>query len=50
MVNSKYTLSSSGAFVDVFKLTPSQSGELDNLSFAVKDNIDIQGYKTSLRQ
>ena len=34
------------AFVEVFEISPYQKGELDNLNFAVKDCIDIKGYKT----
>ncbi len=42
-----YTLESSNAFVSTFSIPPSQSGLLDGLTFAVKDNIDIAGFKTS---
>ncbi len=42
-----YTFDSSKAFVNTFKLHPLQSGILDNLTFAVKDNIDVAGFKTS---
>lgn len=42
-----YSFSSSGAFVETFTLAPYQDGILKGLSFAVKDNIDIAGYKTS---
>jgi len=42
-----YDFLSSGAFVETFTLEPNVSGVLDGLSFAVKDNIDIAGYKTS---
>lgn len=34
-------------FVNKFHLTPYQSGELENLTFAVKDVIDIKGYVSS---
>ncbi len=37
----------SSAFVDRFQISPYQQGALDNLTFAVKDNIDIAGYGTS---
>lgn len=37
----------SKAFVETFSLEPCQSGMLDGLTFTVKDNIDIGGYKTS---
>ncbi|MGL4602982.1 MAG: amidase family protein [Iodobacter sp.] len=43
----KYTFESSNAFVEVFDIQPSQSGPLSGLNFAVKDNIDIAGFKTS---
>ena len=36
----------SGAFVETFELDPIGSGPLNGLSFAVKDLIDIGGYKT----
>lgn len=42
-----YTFTSSGAFVERFSLKPYKNGHLDGLTFAVKDNIDIEGYKTS---
>ena len=47
MRNSTYSFESSGAFVETFTLTPYKRGLLDGLTFAVKDNIDIGGYKTS---
>ncbi len=34
-------------FVEKFQIEPYQSGALDGLTFAVKDNIDIKDYKTS---
>lgn len=40
-------IKSSNAFVDTFNICPKSSGLLDKLTFAVKDNIDIAGYKTS---
>lgn len=43
----KYTIDSSKAFVSTCKINPQQSGKLDHLIFAVKDNIDVAGFKTS---
>jgi len=42
-----YNFDSCNAFVTPFTINPKLSGKLDNLTFAVKDNIDIAGYKTS---
>lgn len=42
-----YDFSSSGAFVEIFTLEPYSKGSLGDLTFAVKDNIDIAGHKTS---
>ena len=42
-----YNIESSKAFVTTFNIKPYQSGLLDGLTFAVKDNIDIAGFKTS---
>lgn len=42
-----YSFASSGAFVESFILKPYKNGRLDGLTFAVKDNIDIEGHKTS---
>lgn len=42
-----YDFSSSGAFVETFTLEPYSKGSLGDLTFAVKDNIDIAGHKTS---
>ncbi|MDP1604472.1 MAG: amidase family protein [Legionella sp.] len=42
-----YNSDSSNAFVTTFNVPPKQSGQLDNLTFAVKDNIDVAGFKTS---
>lgn len=42
-----YSVTSSAAFVEIFALSPYRNGLLDGLTFAVKDNIDIGGYKTS---
>jgi amidase len=41
------TIKASGAFVETLTLKPYQAGELDGLTFTVKDNIDIGGHKTS---
>lgn len=43
----EYDFKSSKAFVTTFNIKPYQSGILDGLTFAVKDNIDISKYKTS---
>ncbi|NNM58963.1 MAG: glutamyl-tRNA amidotransferase [Legionellales bacterium] len=43
----QYDFQSSNAFVSTFTIHPYQTGLLDNLTFAVKDNIDIAGHKTS---
>lgn len=42
-----YTFESSGAFVEKVALKPYKNGRLDGLTFAVKDNIDIEGLTTS---
>jgi amidase len=42
-----YSVDSSKAFVSTFKINPNQPGKLNNLTFAVKDNIDVAGFKTS---
>ena len=47
MIQNTYSFTSSGAFVETFTLKPYKNGLLDGLTFAVKDNIDIGGYKTS---
>lgn len=41
-----YDKNSSKAFIQTFDLPPYQSGDLTNLTFAVKDLIDVAGYKT----
>src|SRR5262245_37986478 len=46
MKTSSITLAQSNAFVTTFDLSPSGSGPLDGLSFAVKDTIDVAGFKT----
>ncbi len=43
----KYNFDTSNAFISKLNIQPIQSGILDGLSFAVKDNIDIAGFKTS---
>jgi amidase len=42
-----YSFESSKAFVNTCDIKPYQSGPLDGLRFAVKDNIDLAGFKTS---
>ncbi|EKD45935.1 MAG: Amidase family protein [uncultured bacterium] len=37
---------SAGIFTESFKIEPSAQGKLNNLTFAVKDSIDICGYKS----
>ncbi len=37
----------SGAFVEVLEVEPFGTGNLDGLTFTVKDNIDIAGHRTS---
>ncbi|MTI30881.1 amidase family protein [Xanthovirga aplysinae] len=46
-MNNNFTIKTSNAFVEHFLIEPYKNGTLDGLSFAVKDNIDIKGYKTS---
>src|SRR4029434_8497966 len=36
----------SNAFVTTFDLSPTDAGSLDGLRFAVKDTIDVAGFKT----
>ena len=40
------TVAQSNAFVTTFDLPPADSGPLDGLRFAVKDTIDVAGFKT----
>jgi amidase len=40
------TIAQSNAFVSTFDLSPTGNGPLDGLSFAVKDTIDVAGFKT----
>ncbi len=47
MNQTTHELNASGAFASVFTLAPYQSGALDGLTFAVKDNIDLAGHPTS---
>lgn len=42
-----YSFDSSKAFINTFELKPYKQGALDGLTFAVKDNIDVAGFKTS---
>jgi amidase len=46
MKKSTITLAQSNAFVTTFDLSPTGSGPLDGLCFAVKDVIDVAGWKT----
>src|SRR6478672_3223829 len=46
MNSSKITVAQSNAFVSTFDLSPTGSGPLDGLRFAVKDTIDVAGFKT----
>lgn len=47
MTHRKCSLEESGAFVEAYNLPPYGQGPLDGLKFAVKDNIDLAGKKTS---
>jgi amidase len=46
MKTSTITVAQSNAFVTTFDLSPTSSGPLDGLRFAVKDTIDVAGFKT----
>jgi amidase len=46
MNSSSITVAQSNAFVTTFDLSPTSSGPLDRLRFAVKDTIDVAGFKT----
>jgi amidase len=46
MNSSTITVAQSNAFVTTFDLSPIGSGPLDGLRFAVKDTIDVAGFKT----
>ncbi len=42
-----YSMSDARAFVETFNIEPIHSGILSGLTFGVKDNIHVKGYKTS---
>jgi amidase len=46
MNSSRITVAQSNAFVTTFDLSPTGNGPLDGLRFAVKDTIDVAGFKT----
>ena len=46
MNSSTVTVAQSNAFITTFDLSPTESGPLDGLRFAVKDTIDVAGFKT----
>ncbi|MCX6972384.1 MAG: amidase [Verrucomicrobia bacterium] len=46
MPHSNISVSASRAFVEVFELPPTGSGPLDGMRFAIKDLIDVAGWKT----
>ncbi len=46
MKDSAITVAQSNAFVTTFDLSPIGTGQLDGLRFAVKDVIDVAGWKT----
>lgn len=46
MNSSTITVAQSNAFVTTFDLPPTNSGPLNGLRFAVKDTIDVAGFKT----
>ena len=46
MKDSAITVAQSNAFVTTFDLSPTGTGQLDGLRFAVKDVIDVAGWKT----
>ena len=46
MNSSAIPVAQSNAFVTTFDLSPTGSGPLDGLRFAVKDTIDVAGFKT----
>jgi amidase len=46
MKTSAITVAQSNAFVTTLDLPPDDSGSLDGLRFAVKDTIDVAGFKT----
>jgi len=46
MKTTTITVAQSNAFVTTFDLSPTDSGLLDGLRFAIKDTIDVAGFKT----
>src|SRR5262245_6355308 len=46
MESSSITVAQSNAFVTAFDMSPTGSGPLEGLRFAVKDTIDVAGFKT----
>jgi amidase len=46
MKTSTMTIAQSNAFISTFGLSPTGNGPLDGLRFAVKDTIDVAGFKT----
>src|ERR1044071_8913455 len=46
MENSAITVAQSNAFLTTFDILPIGTGPLDGLRFAVKDTIDVAGFKT----
>ena len=46
MNSSAITVAQSNAFVTIFDLSPIGKGPLDRLRFAVKDTIEVAGFKT----
>ncbi len=42
-----FSVEQSGAFVELFEIRPYKPGKLDGLRFAVKDIIDLEGFRTS---
>jgi amidase len=46
MPKSKISIEESQAFIQTFDLKPAGSGPLNGLKFAIKDNIDVKGFKT----
>jgi amidase len=47
MTKRTFSIQESKAFIEVLDVQPTSTGPLDNLRFAVKDIIDIQGHKTT---
>ena len=45
--SNRLAIEASGPFSEALSLTPCHGGVLDSLTFTVKDNIDIGGYRTS---